>query len=111
MFKRSHLFTFLFVIACALPTTGFTRMPSSDDVRETSTYTRTPANIVVNHKREPASQVYVPFLILLAIPFGIWMLVSKQKKIARELEAAYKEEDRFKEAKKDDDDFTMPKAS
>lgn len=111
MFKRSNLFIFLFVVVCALPTKGFTRVPSVDDARETSTYTRTPANIVTNHKREPASQVYVPFLILLAIPFGIWMLVSKQKKIARELEAAYKEEDRFKEVRKDDDDFTMPKAS
>lgn len=111
MFKRSNLFIFLFVVVCALPSKGFTRVPSVDDARETSTYTRTPANIVTNHKREPASQVYVPFLILLAIPFGIWMLVSKQKKIARELEAAYKEEDRFKEVRKDDDDFTMPKAS
>lgn len=130
MFKKNHVFTFLLVIACSTPFTGFTRSPSVNDVVEielneqapkkdapgydfaqAEETKRVPANIVSNHKREPASQVYVPFLILLAIPFGIWMLVSKQKKIAQELEAAYKEEERFKESKSNDDDFTMPKAS
>lgn len=130
MFKRSNLLTLLVVITCCVPMTGFTRSPSVEDVVEIElneknpaknapgynfeqpeSAKRVPANIVTNHKREPASQVFVPFLILLAIPFGIWMLVSKQKKIARELEAAYKAEEHLKEASKDDDDFTMPKAS
>lgn len=89
--------------------------PGFDFNQAESQFKRTPANITTNHKHSPASDYLIPFLILTVIPFMIWILISKQNKVTKQLKDAYeiadKGEKKLLELTKEDDDSEFPKAS
>lgn len=69
---------------------------------------RVPANITVNHQNTEPTSYIGPILFLLAMPLGIWLMVSKRfsKKVVES-----QTHDNVRELKKDHDDFNFPKAS
>lgn len=100
------------------PGTGYNF--ASEDHAPVSAKARVPANIVSNSQAAGPSTYIGPFIFLIALPFGIWIMISK--KFSNNVEDKkvdyYPKTTQFKpyqtdyqKSAEDDDDMDFPKAS
>lgn len=93
---------------------------SSNERMPANQKARTPANIVTKTQSNPPSSYIGPLIFLIALPFGLWIMVSKKfsKKTSDEKTVGYfPKTQQFSPYKtdyqkpSDDDDVDFPKAS